>query len=66
MAQVRHHAIMTQNERILKEEVLRLQESLNNANSLAAAEASKQAQETEKLNKSIEDLKAAKTAVEED
>lgn len=43
-----------------------MQESLDNANNLAAAEANKQAHETEKLNKSIEDLKAAKTAVEED
>ena len=66
MSQVRHHAIMVQNERILKEEVLRLQESLDNANNLVAAEANKQGQESEKLNKSIEDLKASKTAVEDD
>lgn len=66
MSQVRHHAIMVQNERILKEGVLRLQESLDKENNLAAAEAKKQAQESEKLNKSIEDLKAAKTAFEED
>lgn len=39
MSQVRHHAVMAQNERILKEEVLRLQESLDKANDVAIAEA---------------------------
>ena len=66
MSQVRHHVIMAQNERILKEEVLRLQLSLDEANDLAAAEAKNRAQESEELKKSIEDLKASKTAVEKE
>ena len=66
MSQVRHHAVMAQNERILKEEVLRLQESLDKANDVAAAEAKNRAQESEELKKFVEDLKTAKAAVEKD
>ena len=57
---------MTQNERILKEEVIGRQESFTNANSLAAAESSKQAKEISKLEKSIQDLEAAKAVIEDD
>ena len=46
MSQVRHHVIMAQNERILKEEVLRLQLSLDEAKDLVAAKAENRAQES--------------------
>ena len=56
MSQVRHHAMMAQNERILKEEVLRLQSSLDEAKKLAAAEA-------EEHTKGVANLKASLVAV---
>lgn len=59
MSQVRHHVIMAQNERILKEEVLRLQLSLDEAKKIAAAKA-------EGHNKSIDDLKASKAVIEKE
>ena len=59
MSQVRHHVMMAQNDRILKEEVLRLQLSLDEAKKLAAAEA-------EEHKKSITDLKASKVAIEKE
>lgn len=66
MSQVPHHVVMAQNERILKEEVLRLQESVDKANDLAIAKAKQWVQEYEELKKSVEELKTAKVAVEED
>ena len=52
MSQVRHHVMMAQNDRILKEEVLCLQLSLDEAKDLAVAEAGG-------LKKFIEDLKSS-------
>ena len=57
---------MAQNERILKAKVSRWHESFMNANSLAAAESSKQDKEISILEKSIEELETAKAMVEEE
>lgn len=59
MSEVRHHLMMAQNDRILKEEVLRLQLSLDEAKKLAVAEA-------EEHKKYIANLKASKVAVEKE
>ena len=59
MSQVRHHVMMAQNERILKEEDLRLQSSLDEAKKLAAAEA-------EEHTKGVANLKASLVAVQKE
>ena len=57
---------MTQNERILKEEVVCWQRSFKNANSLAAIESSKHAKEISMLEKSVQKHEAAKVVVDKD
>lgn len=59
MSQVRHHAMMAQNKRILKEEVLRLQSSQDEAKKLTAAEA-------EEHTKGVANLKASLVAVQKE
>ena len=59
MSQVRHHAMMVQNERILKEEVLRLQTSLDEAKKLAETEA-------EEHTKALSNVKASLVAVQKE
>ena len=59
MAQVRHHAVLAQNERILKEENLRLQTSLDEAKKLADAEA-------EEHTKALSNVKASLVAVQKE